>query len=130
MMYRMNVEILQAVRKDRTANRWSFTKAIIEQAYAAADQAARSWIDQQGDVGTRGYAVVNVQPTRSILGMLLANQYTGQAGVRKGVDVWNPGRIDTQCMEARGAAAEAFTKTLTDAGFNATMTVTKYYTQW
>lgn len=111
------------------ANKWYFTKAIIEQSYAAADNAARSWLDEHGDGGPRGYAVINIQPTNSILGRLLREHYTGQS-VRKGVDVWNPGRIDTQCMEARGAAAEAFTKTLTDAGFNAKATVTKYYTQW
>jgi len=95
---------------------------IIDKAFEKASKAGRKWMSKYGDRDACGFAWVNVKPGTSRIARRLKARDLGRTdSYYGGVTVWMPGRAPVQAMGAHEAAARAFEKVLTEAGFTANM---------
>ena len=94
-------------------------KEISDKAFAAAEQAAKEYIEKHGEPLFCGFAWVNIVPGNSPIANYLKKNNLAEKSYRRGVDVWNPSNHMTQSMDVKEAGAEAFAKVLREHGYNA-----------
>ena len=92
---------------------------IIEEAFAAAATAEADYRAKYGEPFYCGFAWVNITPGTSKIARVLKERYGARKSYYGGIDVWNPGRSNTQSMGIKEAGAAAFAEVLRKNGIKA-----------
>lgn len=97
-------------------------KFILEEAFSAATYAAEKELYTNGERPydfNCGFAWVTIKPARGNLCSVLKQDYGCSKGYYGGLEVWMPGRINSQNMYVHLAGAKAFAEVLRSYGYNA-----------
>lgn len=94
--------------------------AIIDAAFAAAEQATADYISKNSEHYPCGFAWVNIKPARGPFVTALKKMGAGKTDdYSGGFHIWNPSKNYTQCMDAKEAGSRAFAAELQKHGVNA-----------
>lgn len=94
---------------------------IVAEAFNAAKQAETAFVLAHGEPMYCGFAWVNITPGNCNLANYLKKQGLARKSYYGGVDVWNPGKNNTQSMDVKEAGAAAYADVLRKYGFKACM---------
>jgi hypothetical protein len=98
----------------------SALQAIVDEAFCAAATAETKFREIHGEPLYCGFAWVTVRPGNCNLANFLKKKNLGRTGYYGGVEVWNPGKSNTQSMDIKEVGARAFADVLQKYGFKAT----------